>query len=279
MFKKISLIISILFVIIYDALLAIGMQPQIWIMKIAICIILGIIGINIFLGLKNPICKLSKANKIIAEFLLAQVEVAICIVIMLLVRNIDVNAYLLEKDNIKYVMSIDINNNIKQYYKYYNFLLISKEPYIEEQYNITSDTIPLNIKYNKKKLKDAIDLEIISSNKKIMEAENLKKEERIVEHISNIEELKEFEDKYKVKNSEYNEEFFKEKDIVALTYSLFKESVPMVAYSEDNNIYLYVQSELEDLKYDSLLYIEIDKHDVNNINIRDFNTMQKNNYL
>ena len=183
-------------------------------------------------------------------------------------------------------MSIDVNNYIKKYFTYINPLFISRDSAIEEYMNRSSSNnsyeqyIPDVIKYNKNVFPDEVDLYSIKSTKRIIECDGLNSNNRVVEYIENEEQMEEFRNTYNLQLEEYDEEFFTDHDIVAVSYEVLKEVIPFVAYGVDDNIYVYIKDD-EDATASSTAFsfIIIDKQNAQNVYIKDYDTTMKNNYV
>ena len=135
MLKKVLVTIGIIIIALLVIVLMFGVQPQIWISKVMISILLFILGMVIFLKYKD---NFKDKKKLVANIILAQVEIVIVFMIFLTLININANVHVLERNGKKFVMSIDINNDIKKYFLYINPLFISRDTAIEEYMNRSS---------------------------------------------------------------------------------------------------------------------------------------------
>ena len=283
MLKKILITIGIIIIALLVIILMFGVQPQIWISKIMISILLFILGMVIFLKYKD---NLKDKKKLVANIILVQVEVVIVFMIFLTLININANVHVLERNGKKFVMSVDINNNIKKYFLYINPLFISRDTAIEEYMNRTSTNysyeqdVPDVIKFNKKVFSDEVDLYGIESTKRIVECSSLDANERIVEYLKTKEDMDTFEEKYNLTLDEYDENFFIDQEIIAVSYEVLKEVIPYVAYGVDDNIYIYIKDDEEAVSSTTAFaFIIMDKQEAQNIYLKDFNSILKNNYV
>lgn len=283
MLKKILITIGMVIIAILVILLMFGVQPQVWISKIALCILFLIFGIVIFLKYKN---NLKDKNKLVANIILVQVEVIIVFMIFLTLININANVYVLERNGQRFVMSIDVNNYIKKYFNYINPLFISRDSAIEEYMNRSSlnnsyeHDVPDVIKYNKNVFPDEVDLYRLDCKKRIVECDNLDISNRIIEYIKNEEQMQVFRNTYNLQLDEYNEDFFLDHEIVAVSYEVLKEAIPFVAYGVDDNIYVYIKDDKEATSSSTAFsFIVIDKQDAKNVYIKDYDITMKNNYV
>lgn len=282
MLKKVLITIGMVIIAILVILLMFGVQPQIWISKIALCILFFILGMVIFLKYKD---NLKDKKKLVANIILVQVEVIIVFMIFLTLVNINANVYVLERNGQKFVMSIDINNYIKKYFSYINPLFISRDSAIEEYMNRSSSNnsyeqdIPDVIKYNKNVFPNEVDLQRIDSTKRIVECNGLDSNNRIVEYIKNEEQMQEFINNYNLQLTEYDEAFFADHDIIVVSYEVLKEVIPYVAYGVDDNIYVYIKDDEEATSSSTAFsFIIIDKQEAQNVYIKDYSLME-NNYV
>ena len=283
MLKKVLVTIGIIIIALLVIVLMFGVQPQIWISKVMISILLFILGMVIFLKYKD---NFKDKKKLVANIILAQVEIVIVFMIFLTLININANVHVLERNGKKFVMSIDINNDIKKYFLYINPLFISRDAAIEEYMNRSSTNysyeqdIPDVIKFNKRVFPDEVDLYGIDSTKRIVECSSLNANERIIEYLKSEEDMNAFEEKYNLTLDEYDKDFFIDQEIIAVSYEVLKEVIPYVAYGVDDNIYIYIKDDEEAVSSTTAFaFIIIDKQEAQNIYIKDFNLIMKNNYV
>ena len=283
MLKKVLITIGVIIIALLVIILMFGVQPQIWISKIMISILLFIFGLVIFLKYKD---NLKDKKKLVANIILVQVEVVIVFMIFLTLMNINANVHVLERNGKKFVMSVDINNNIKKYFLYINPLFISRDAAIEEYMNRTSTNhsyeqdVPDVIKFNKKVFPDEVDLYGIESTKRIVECSSLDANERIVEYLKTKEDMDIFEEKYNLTLDEYDENFFIDQEIIAVSYEVLKEVIPYVAYGVDDNRCSNIKKEEEAVSSTTAFaFIIMDKQEAQNIYLKDFNSILKNNYI
>ena len=95
MLKKVLITIGMVIIAILVILLMFGVQPQIWISKVLLCILLLLFGMVIFLTYKD---NLKNKKKLVANIILIQVEVIIVFMIFLTLVNINANVYILERN-------------------------------------------------------------------------------------------------------------------------------------------------------------------------------------
>lgn len=283
MLKRILVTIGIIIIALLVIVLMFGVQPQIWISKVMISILLFIFGMVIFLKYKD---NFKDKKKLVANIILVQVEVVIVFMIFLTLININANVHVLERNGKKFVMSVDVNNDIKKYFLYINPLFISRDAAIEEYMNRSSTNysyeqdIPDVIKFNKRVFPDEVDLYGIESTKRIVECNGLNADERIVEYLKSEDDMNAFEEKYNLTLDEYDKDFFIDQEIIAVSYEVLKEVIPFVAYGVDDNIYIYIKDdEQAEASTTAFAFIIMDKQQAQNIYIKDFDSILKNNYV
>ena len=283
MLKKILVTIGIIIIALLVIVLMFGVQPQIWISKVMISILLFIFGMVIFLKYKD---NFKDKKKLVANIILVQVEVVIVFMIFLTLININANVHVLERNGKKFVMSVDVNNDIKKYFLYINPFFISRDAAIEEYMNRSSTNYSYEqdiqdvIKFNKRVFPDEVDLYGIESTKRIVECNGLNADERIVEYLKSEDDMNAFEEKYNLTLDEYDKDFFIDQEIIAVSYEVLKEVIPFVAYGVDENIYIYIKDdEQSEASTTAFAFIIMDKQQAQNIYIKDFDSILKNNYV
>ncbi len=273
-----SIIVFLIIVCIYFINILLGLQLTFKIQKIVVLIMILILGINIVIY----ICKFIKERKVLNIIISLQIELALVIAFTLILKNMNVNIYKVEKGNNSYFMKVNVNDNSKEYYLLKNSLFITNKYAIKEYLSDTSlsyeENIPTRIEYNKKLLPDEINKKIVSSKKKIISSNKLDNDnERIIKYIKNINEYKYFCDEYEI-DCNYNEAYFQTSDLICISYIPFKEVIPFIALGEDNNYYVYVKEEGKD-ENDSIsfAFIEInEKNNVNSVKILNYDENMKN---
>lgn len=246
---------------------------------IVICIIIGIVNLGAY------ILKVIKENKIINAIICFQMALVAVFICCILLKNFNINMYMVNKAGKNYMMKVNVNDNSKEYYLCKNKYIIYRNYCIKEYLMDTilsyEENTPSKIVYNKKILPDSVDKEIIDSQKKIVASKIIENyNTRIVEYVNNIDYLNEFCKKYELDNN-YDSDYFEEKSLIIVSYIPFREVIPYIAKGEDGKLYVYLKDNNDnDFNTKSFCFIEIEKQEnVQEIILENYDETMKNNIV
>ena len=200
----------------------------------------------------------------------------------IILKNYNTNMYMVNRNNNNFMMTINVNDNSKEYYLCRNKYIVYRECAIKEYLKNTTlsyeENTPVKIEYSKNIFQNFVDQEVLETQKKIISSSILENEtQRIIINVTNYEELVKLCEKYKIENA-YSKNYFENSSILVVSYIPFREVIPYIAIGEDNNIYVYIKEEDDnDFSTKSLCFIEYNKQDnIKDIVIEDYNNTMKN---